>query len=100
METKVGTKFKVPDRNLITNDWSSSLRKESFQYRGPKLFNAIPIDLRNSLDSIECFKAKLDDYISMIPDNPRLGNTGISHIKNDLDCQITRWNWILRNGPF
>merc|ERR1712240_909911 len=66
-----GATFKVPDKNLLTNEWSSMSRKESFQYRGPKLFN-----------SIDNFKSKFYEYLSLIPDNPRLGNIGVMYINN------------------
>ena len=44
-------------------------RESSLQVRGAKLFNTIPRDLRDTVTgSTDQFKAKLDDWLSNIPD--------------------------------
>ena len=50
-----------------------TLRENSYQIVGPKLFNSIPAKIRNlSKCSIEEFKEALDQYLSKIPDEPKL----------------------------
>ena len=47
-----------------------NLREQSLWCHGGKLFNSLPIKLRNSNDSIDIFKKNLDTFISEIPDHP------------------------------
>ena len=59
----------------------------SFTIRGPRLFNALPIEIRNisSVTSLQ-FKRKLDEYLQYVPDRPLINgypNTG----DNSLLCQ-------------
>ena len=44
----------------------------SFAIRGPKLFNALPFDLRNYDGSAEAFKSRLDKFLAEVPDKPSL----------------------------
>ena len=45
---------------------------QSFCVRGPKLFNCMPIELRNRSVSYLCFKTKLDTFLGRVRDNPCL----------------------------
>ena len=48
-----------------------SLREQSFQVNGPKLFNCLPSSIRNlSGITVDEFKFKLDQFLSRIPDEP------------------------------
>ena len=48
-----------------------SLRDQSFQVQGPKLFNSLPWDLRNTTNcSLNSFKNKLDKFLAVFPDEP------------------------------
>ena len=48
-------------------------RESSLQVRGAKLFNTIPRDLRDTVTgSTDQFKAKLDEWLSNIPDQPSI----------------------------
>ena len=50
-----------------------SLRENSFQIVGPRLFNCLPQNIRNLRKcSIEEFKSKLDEYLARIPAEPKL----------------------------
>ena len=52
----------------------SSLREASFQVHAPKLFNSLPLKIRNlSKIGIDDFKFKLDKYLEMLPDEPKIG---------------------------
>ena len=58
--------------------------------RGPKIFNILPKELRNSTESNDNFKVNLDKFLSKIPDEPRIIH-GISSATNDLDYRIGQW---------
>ena len=50
-----------------------TLFENSFQVVGPKLFNSLPANIRNkSKCSIDDFKFVLDQFLSKIPDEPKL----------------------------
>ena len=73
---------------------TSALRDRSFYIRGPRVFNALPKDLREIDSSMETFKSKLDEFLSLIPDVPRICS-GCVWDSNDLDKRIHYWNWNL-----
>ena len=58
----------------LCNQSPSSVRKareSSLQVKGARLFNCIPRELRDtSTGTPDQFKAKLDDWLSTIPDQP------------------------------
>ena len=50
-----------------------TLREASFQVHGPRLFNSLPISIRDlNKISVDQFKYKLDIYLQSIPDEPNL----------------------------
>ena len=50
-----------------------SLREQSFQVNGPKLFNCLPPSITNlSGITVDEFKLKLDQFLSKIPDEPNV----------------------------
>ena len=50
-----------------------TLRTQSFQVHGPKLFNALPKSIRDTTKvSVEEFKVKLDKFLQKIPDEPNV----------------------------
>ena len=52
----------------------SSIREASFQVHAPKLFNSLPQKIRNLTNiGIDEFKIKLDKYLEMLPDEPKIG---------------------------
>ena len=49
-----------------------TLRTQSFQISGPRIFNSMPKNIRNMKDcSLEDFKYKLDTFLSKVPDEPK-----------------------------
>ena len=44
----------------------------SFPVRGPKLFNALPMNIRNFNGSVEAFKSRLDKFLATVPDKPHM----------------------------
>ena len=75
----------------------SILRRDSFSVRGPELFNVIPKDLRDLKISMDNFKEKLDQFLSLLPDSPRIDAGSRLH-SNELDTVIRKWTWSLGCG--
>ena len=72
----------------------NKLRKNSFQFTGPRIFNLLPKDIRNHNGSMETFKILLDNFLSTVPDIPRL-NQGSSLHSNTLEYQLNIWRWTI-----
>ena len=52
-----------------------TLREQSFQVSGGKIFNSLPKSIRNLKGlSIEEFKYKLDKYLELLPDEPKVSS--------------------------
>ena len=50
-----------------------SLYYTSLAIHGPRLFNSIPVTIRNMTDcSVETFKRYLNKYLRMVPDEPHI----------------------------
>ena len=63
---KKGYIFNVPKYSKYCH----LLREQSFAMIGPKLFNSLPIYLRQKFEKFEHWKIELDNFLSQIPDNP------------------------------
>ena len=55
----------------------------SFPIKGARLFNALPLALRNYEGSFESFKAKLDTLLRSVPDKPLLPNYPRQSVENN-----------------
>ena len=69
---RLGRLCKVP---VLKNSSArvKTLRENSFQVQGPKLSNILPPKIRNMKNcSIDNFKLVLDQFLSKIPDEPKL----------------------------
>ena len=76
------------------------LKEQTFQINGAKLFNILPSWLRNQainsteanicVQGAEDFKAKLDQFLSSIPDQPRLDGLSPGVDTNSLLQQCKR----------
>ena len=65
-----------------------SLREQSFQISGPKLFNKMPSKIRNMTKCTEIeFKEALDSFLTRIPDEPRA--PGLVPGAMTEDCRMT-----------
>ena len=80
MKHRLGMKVKIPR-------CKSKMKLESFSVRGPEIFNSLPKDIRNLDCGMDTFKIKLDEYLSMIPDTPRI-DSGTLQVSNNLKEQI------------
>ena len=64
-----GRELKVP--MLKGKQSIRTLRDQSFQVKGPQLFNSLPMNIRNITKvSVDEFKMHLDKYLEKIPDEP------------------------------
>ena len=51
-----------------------SIRFNSLVVNGAQIFNSLPIHIRNKTEcSVDSFKAALDKYLKLVPDEPRVG---------------------------
>jgi hypothetical protein len=51
----------------------AKLRRDSVLYKGPRLFNTLPVSLRQSVQfepNLQTFKSKLDKFLNTVPDQP------------------------------
>ena len=64
-----------------------NLMERSLKYDGAKLFNAMPVFIRNLTGSKDSFKYYLDKLLSCIPDQP--GSRGLVPHSLTEDCQPT-----------
>ena len=68
--TRLGTRCKIPAMKRKSTTLSRSIYDHSFAVRGPKLWNAIPKNIKCA-PSFEVFKSKLTSHLmSIIPDLP------------------------------
>lgn len=44
----------------------------SFSVQGARLFNCLPVHVRETVDKLSTFKSRLDEFLKMVPDEPRL----------------------------
>ena len=72
-------------------DFGKKIRNQSFLSVGPRIFNVLPQELRALNDSMSVFKEKFDQFLSIIPDRPRI-NEGSKMNSNSLDKAIKEWN--------
>ena len=83
-----GLECTVPSIAVYATAKFKSLVDKSFAVCGPRLFNCVPKDVRNSNLSCESFKNKLDRYLASVPDKPSLPNYYQSAVSNCLLDQI------------
>ena len=70
---RLGRFCKFPSINNNANNYIKTLRFNSFHIHGCRLFNTLPMDIRNISDTtVDNFKCKLDMFLSSIPDLPPL----------------------------
>ena len=71
---RLGRKCKIP--SLVPNGRRAiqTLRENSFQINGARLFNCLPKKLREIQKDQDMFKSELDIFLQTIPDEPRIGS--------------------------
>ena len=76
----------------LCNQAPSAVRKareSSLQVRGARLFNCIPREIRDTVTGTpDMFKAKLDEWLSTIPDQPTVPGRQRAAANNSLLEQV------------
>ena len=76
-EGRLGRMCIVPAINRHAQKAVQTMREQTFQVNGPRLFNSLPAKVRNiSNCSIDDFKMALDKYLETVPDEPNM--TGLT----------------------
>ena len=60
----------IPRLNPQATSRVRSQIEASFPIIGPKLFNSLPKNIRNNDSSVDAFKARLDKFLKLVPDQP------------------------------
>ena len=69
-DDKSGRRVVIPS----LKPYSKGLRDSSLHLHGARIFNSLPLYLRNTRKySVEDFKEKLEKYLCKIPDQPKVG---------------------------
>ena len=96
-DARLGRMCEVPPLNTKASQAVQTMREQTFQVNGPKLFNSLPAHIRNIRKcSIEDFKMALDKYLEKIPDEPNVsgltpgGCTAEARASNSLLDQTKR----------
>ena len=71
---RLGRKVSIPSLQRNGRKAIHTLREQSFQINGARLFNCLPKTLRNMTTCQDDFKEALDKYLSSVPDQPRMGS--------------------------
>lgn len=73
---RTGIKAKIPERQREAPTYVKNLRENYFTTFAPKLFNCLPLEVRNftteGQNKIFSFKNNLDKYLAHIPDQPNV----------------------------
>ena len=96
---RLGRMCKIPILNTHAKASVKTMREQTFQVNGPKLFNSLPAKIRNMTKcSLEDFKMALDSYLAKVPDEPSVsgltpgGCTPEARASNSLLDQAKRTN--------
>ena len=96
-EDRRGRRCVIPSINTGARAAVRTIREQSFQVHGPQLYNSLPKEIRNITgSSVGDFKAKLDDFLSLVPDEPKIGGlfpgacTALAQSSNSIRDQTRR----------
>ena len=85
----------IPKYNRRASKSTRRSRHSSFFYKGPQLYNLLPLELRQVEEiaephqsHVDDFKIKLDKFLTLIPDEPTVQERGRPATTNSLICQI------------
>ena len=81
---------KIPPIITSASSRLKTMTDGSFAVRGPKLFNVLPMKLRNFEGSMDSFKVALDKFLCLIPDQPCTSNYHQPAASNSLIDQLAQ----------
>ena len=67
-----------------------SLIENSFPVQGPRLFNSLPVELRNFQGSFLSFKSKLDEFLAKVVDKPQTPGYHQPAASNSIVAQLAQ----------
>ena len=87
---RFGIQCILPKLNRGASDRIKTCKDNSFVFRGPKLFNCIPDNIREFDGTPEALKTRLDKFLNSIPDKPILPGREYSQAttSNRLDVRV------------
>ena len=94
LNERLGRKCKIPSIRPNTRTAIQTLRENSFQINGARLFNCLPKHVRTIQFNQEDFKEALDKYLSEVPDEPRIGSllpTAIDQLTGKQSNSLLAW---------
>ena len=65
-----GIRVNIPVLNSKVKSSVKTLKEQSLLVHGGRMFNLLPVKLRNVIGSKEDFKIMLDEFLAGIPDQP------------------------------
>ena len=94
LNTRLGRKCLIPSLKPNGRRAVQTLREQSFQVNGARLFNCLPKKLRDMRYNQDDFKSELDKYLSSVPDQPRLGTLipeAVYRVTSRQSNSLTAW---------
>lgn len=94
LNTRLGRKCLIPSLKPNGRRAVQTLREQSFQVNGARLFNCLPKKLRDMRYNQDDFKSELDKYLSSVPDQPRLGTLipeAVCRVTSRQSNSLTAW---------
>ena len=82
----LGRKVNIPALKRNGRRAVQTMRENSFQINGARLFNSLPLKLKNIKCYQDDFKIALDSYLSSVPDQPRMGSL-VPAATDQLSCR-------------
>ena len=87
-----GTHVIVPPLSSRSPSSVRKAREASLQVKGARLYNIMPLHLRNMTGvSVEMFKATLDTWLGSIPDQPTTNGRQRAALTNSLLDQVNKF---------
>ena len=81
---------RIPAISTHASARNKNLVEKSLPVQGPKLFNCLPVQLRNFDGSFEVFKTRLDKFLNDIPDKPCITGYHQSAVSNSILAQLAQ----------
>ena len=86
-DSRRGRHCKISPLSKTASARVQTLREQSFQIHGARLFNTLPKSIRNTSKCSDLeFKEKLDSFLSRIPDQPLVGDM-LPHALNSVNAR-------------
>ena len=91
---RLGRRLKLPRLKSGGRQSIQTLREQTLQINGARLFNRMPMSIRNINTHKDQFKEALDLYLSTVPDHPKIGSlvpAAVSQITGRHSNSLLAW---------